>query len=247
MSAKITHPKAHVPAPLPKLTASQARESFDHLDRNGDGKVAIGELSAQHMKAPTGHLRGDKNADGALDRSEFSQLIKAHGVDPPRKPGHSRPGHALEGGPVVFQMPKGQSATFRTRASGLVLGRVDASDHFIASAQKGNWVYGHVQGHPDRKGWVLRTQLPPKASGHASLPSETPVDLKQHSAVKLAVNSGLGFTTPVRPKDATQPVKLYSNYPCTAANQRHEDGAPVSIPAGKDIRFRYTPDGKMPA
>jgi hypothetical protein len=131
---------------------------------------------------------------------------------------------------------------------------------------KGNWVYGHVKGHPDRSGWVLRSRLPDqhrqptaneRAEGtknavdlrdRANLHYYTGADKKVMSFLQqdLHIPQGktIAYTTPVRPKDPSKAIPVYANYPCRPGNELKRDGQQVEIPAGKDVKFRYTPDGK---
>lgn len=257
-----THAKAH--------QGHSVRDSFDRINRNDkDGHIDVSDLVAAHAKLPQdpGKIRGDKNGDNRLNFEEYKAAYKkatkkkseSHGSPKPTQEHH-----------VSYHVSKnGQSATLRTHASGLVDGRVNPGDTFVASHKKGQWLYGHVKGHPERKGWVLAPQLAQKGTT-----KHTPTAAERHEGTRHSVDArdrsnfeyldgkdkkalqylqgGLssqvhervGYTTPVKAKDPSKPIKVYSNLSCRPGDELKRGGKPVEIPAGADVKFRYTPDGK---
>lgn len=262
------------------------KDSFDRINRNDkDGHIDVSDLVGAHIPLPPnpGKIRGDKNGDNRLNFDEFKAAYKKATHSSKKGGGHPTP---VQEHHVAYKMQAGHSATLRTHASGLVDGRVQGGDTFIASHKKGDWVYGHVKGHPDRKGWVLAGQLP-KVKAHdmhngelrpgekvanARRPTSAeraegtrnPVDLRDRSdfqyldgkdkkaiqylqgglSPQIHAGDRVGYTTPVKAKDPSKPIKVYANYPCTEANELKRDGKTVEIPAGEDVKFRYSPDGK---
>ena len=253
---------AEKPAPMPHLTRAQAKETFQHLDRNKDGFIDAKDLTTR-AGAQVTKLPGDRNHDLRLSEREFRAL----GARAPETHHHSSAGQPTRSFQHVFHLPKHSKheATIRTHASGLVLGRLQRGDTFITTHQKGEWVFGHVKGHPDREGWVLRGSLGEakraptphelaEGSRHArdlrkeaGLDYMTGKDKQVIQALQEHLTSGprIGFTTRVPVKDGVTEVKLYANYPMTAGSRlKGKDGTPLSLDPNKAVHFRYTPDGK---
>ena len=254
---------------MPKLSQRQLRDTFERLDRNNNKRIDLQELVGAHHTLPAnpGKLHGDRNGDNAISFGELKKLEQKSKADSQRS--NKEPSKTVEH-PGVYRMPEGQSATIRSHASGMVLGRVQGSDVFVASHKRGNYVYGHVKGHPDRKGWVLASQLPKSSraptTAERKAGTNEAVDLRRKAGGLDYLNGNdkkvlqvlqqdlslsgekftrVGYTTPVKVKEPGQRIPLYANYPARPGNElRGPDGKPMYLSGNEDVKFRYTPDGK---
>jgi hypothetical protein len=294
------HAPAHAPAPAPAAPAapaaapaahasrahashppaSAARPShprtFRQIDRNHSGQISARELQ-RAGKANSGYVRADRNRDGLITRDEFVHDRAAHGTPRPS----TRPLQSSHAG--VYSVAAGQTATFRTHPRGLVLGHVSGAhslgnatnkgEKFVVQTTDGAWGYGHVQGHPERKGWVLMSRLDrdhkqSKADAKAHPAGEPEYMQKSHhlsyvrgkdkaasiKARKEAEARGVPkdqlppirtYTTKVKTRDPSKPLNLYANYPPAPENLlRDKSGNPMTLPPKSKVNFRYTPDGK---
>jgi hypothetical protein len=264
---RTTHkPGAKKPATKPGAAKPRPSDSFHRLDRNHDHHLDRRELLGS--KAPlTSPPRGDLNGDGKLSHTEYSKALK--NAQQEKLLGASGGGelpkfHAFH---ETFTI-RDQRATVRTHPRGLAMGLLQPGDAFVVSAilDDGKWVYGHVKGHPDRKGWVLRESLPekhrPATANERAVDPGKPTNMAAKSGIEyytgvdrkvmeffqkgqdIPATAKLGYTTPVPRKHSDQPVQVYANYPCTDDNALKLNGKSLLVPPGHSLRFRYTPDGK---
>jgi Ca2+-binding EF-hand superfamily protein len=78
----LTHPlpqPCHFDIGDSKLTKEDIEKGFKHKDRDGDGKISIGEHDEHVLEwirnmAEQAIQKGDKNNDGVLDKAEFMAI-----------------------------------------------------------------------------------------------------------------------------------------------------------------------------
>jgi hypothetical protein len=165
--------------------------------------------------------------DGKLSKDEFEAyaryLGKKEHISIPVKAGHStkKPSereHRIDGG-TVFKVPKSdvkpgdptppgavnmktpQGATLRTDKSGLVIGRLEPGDRFVATHKRGAWYYGYVNGDPKQKGWVMNGSGIDKAKKVTTAEKKLINHPPEHSPKHMVRDNGIARGPDGRNKD----------------------------------------------